>query len=423
VTPASAASASRGNDFSQCEAKPTDGSAAVVAGGSASAATTEVWDVDEVPMEPPSVALPASAPMYFASRGPSTNSAAASELASDASTTCSGSLADPSLGPSEPVAAAASSPALDRFRAAVAPQLVRRVLNRQWVDQHHDVGYYCKAPLAFLEVGRVSDARVALEEASRYISTGGFGSGCSAYAEEAHVQLPWLWICWAASQLQREDLASACFEKICSFRHPVTDSGLVRRPYHSFRDFEGDFFATAVLCKAAMLCQSTALAAAAGDSLLRVLAANSINMIRRRQFCTRWHWDIGLLDGPDKFYCVSQDSSAGLYYLLGFPAVVLLELSMARVASSRTYREGAERLLEFLKGCRGLCSSPSAHVVAYAAVLAQDNDLAAAITESLLAAGEPGSETFDVADAMDQAAETVIWLSQAHNHLRRTISL
>jgi len=278
-----------------------------------------------------------------------------------------------------------------------------------------EIGYLCKAPLALLEAGREVDARSALEKVSHYISAGGRGPCPSVYARGALWQLPWLWILWAACELGHDKLADACFVGIRAFSHPLTASGLVRRPYRNFRDIEADFFATAALCKAALLRKSLDLAIAAGDSLLRALTANELNMRKRRQFCIRSSFDQGLLDQTDKFYIVSQDTPDQLYHLLGLPAAVLLELSRERgVSRAKTYEGGAKRLLEFLRGCRGLCSSQSAHVVAYAAALAKDKPLADIITKSLLsAAGKRDAEIDYNLDAMDQAAETFIWLSQA----------
>lgn len=311
------------------------------------------------------------------------------------------------------LSAGSSSEALCTSTAAY---LAERILDESWIARHDDVAYYCKTPLALLEAGMGKEATESLKRAARYMKRGGAGSQCVAYRGN-HVQAPWLWICWAASRLQCEDVVELCYKTICRFRDPMTDTGLAKAPYQKFGSpaHEFDFFATAVLCKAAMLHGSWQVATGAADSMLRTIEANRLDMPRRRRFRLRWKWDSGFVeDDKDPFCIVDQVAPGGqLYALLGFPAVVLLELAGREQKLCAAYTAGAQTLLTFLRGCVGLASSPSASVVVHAATLAGDTNLATKLTTCLVKQAilqEVGSET---PESMDWLADTCIWLAQA----------
>lgn len=300
--------------------------------------------------------------------------------------------------------------------SSVASFLAARVADSTWVKGHDDVAYFCKTSLVLLEADKPSAAKIALGEAVRFMDRGGADSAHELYSG-AYVQVPWLYMCWAATRLHNEDLAQQCFEKICRFRHPLTDTGLVKAPYSRQKPFEADFMATAVVCKAALLRNAIADAKVAGDSLLRALEANRLNMARHRCFRLRWCWDSGFLQEQSPLHCVAQSQPGQNYGMLGLPAAVLLELArtLGGVEGSR-YREGGLQLLQFLKGCTGLLTSTSIHVVVHAALLANDQAFASHLGEAAMqrhqAAGLPSTDAVS-ASAVDEMADAAIWLSQA----------
>lgn len=313
----------------------------------------------------------------------------------------------------------------------VAEYMASKILDKAWVSQHDDVAYYCKVPLALLEVGKSTEARESLNVAVKYLERGGAGSECASYSGN-HVQAPWLWICWAAARLQCDSIVETCCKKIGRFKEPMTDTGLVKSPYTGFRatDYEFDFLATAMLCKAAMLQGSWSAAREAGDSLLRTIGANQLDMRNRRRFSLRWRWNTGFLQVQDEYHCIVQGSPDQLYNMLGLPAVVLLELSTSRALEQRkeasAYREGALTLLAFLKDCVGIHASPHASAVAFAATLAGDADLQRRLTGQLVqrcaGTAEVGTREAETPERFDQLAETCIWLAQV-SKLRKSRSL
>mmetsp|Transcript_960 Transcript_960/g.2446 ORF Transcript_960/g.2446 Transcript_960/m.2446 type:complete len:422 (-) Transcript_960:106-1371(-) len=315
-----------------------------------------------------------------------------------------------------------------RAASSAASFLAERVLDLDWVARHDDVGYYFKAPVALLLAGLEDEARQALEVAARFAERGGMGSRSSALYEH-HPQAPWLWLCWAASRLGWVELADACLDSIYNFRHPVTSSGLARSPYSWAIPFEADFLATAYACKASLLRGRRSEAVASGDSLLRALHANADSMSRRKTFQLRWTWDSGFVQDAGPEQRVSQGEPAQLYNMLGFPAAVLLDLSRAQTARSAEYREGAGLLLDFLRGCSGLesASVASSVVVAAAAAGSYNHGLARSIADSVVARQTPEGlfRTGDpeALDAMDEAAEAVIWLCQAEISMGRCTRL
>lgn len=317
--------------------------------------------------------------------------------------------------------------------------LASRLLQEGWVAEHRDVAFYFKAPMAFLEAGDAEMAEMALDIAAGYVDSGGAGSKNEAYAGD-YPHYPWMWLCWAAVRLDREELARNCWGRLYSFVHPVTCAGLVGVPYSAApsavalslasRPLKGDLFATAEVAKAALLLGRRGVATQAGDAMVRALDANKEHM-EAGEFFLRWschraedrdgpaHMAVELLvEEKDAFHCVQKGAPGQLYFLLAFPAMALLELH--HTTGSEGYREAALRVLDFLRGCAGVFESPMAHKVARAAAMAGDAETARRIADFLVSQQrETGcyQEDPEAMDSMDQTAEIAVWLLQIQREL------
>jgi hypothetical protein len=305
---------------------------------------------------------------------------------------------------------------------ATADFLATRILNRDWVAQHDDLAFYAKAPMLLFEANRKQEAQAALRVAAKYAEDAASTNSCNKVYAEDYPHCAWLWILWAATQMSANDLANRCFQRICSFQHRLTQSGLVREPYRSAFDFEADFFATAVCAKAALLRNDASRAEGAGDALIRAMDANRSNMSNRKRFNLRWRWHDGFVEQSDPTHCVMQASGSGqLHSMLGFPALVLLELSRTKLARASAYAQAGLDLLHFLKGSRGVRNNPQAHVVAAAAAAATDSTLATQIADELASQmNTKGSLMHDGAEeweSMDHAAEAAFWLCYVNRAL------
>mmetsp|Transcript_27810 Transcript_27810/g.62783 ORF Transcript_27810/g.62783 Transcript_27810/m.62783 type:complete len:434 (-) Transcript_27810:50-1351(-) len=309
-----------------------------------------------------------------------------------------------------------------RASQAAARYLLQRLLDPKWAKAHDDVAYYCKAPVVFLELGQLAEANRALDLAEAYVDRGGLGSREELYSQ-TYPQGPLMWICWAASRLGRRQLAERCLERLLRYVHPVTRSGLVKAPYSSPLIFEADFFATALVIKAALAMDKMRLATEGGEALLRAIEANHNNMLRHR-FNLRWRWSDGFLQETDPHLCVMQGGSGQEYSMLGFPAAMLFELASARklaggtcladgrrAPAAQVFQTGALELLSFLRGCGGLSSSPTSHAAAYAAAMGNDRRLSGQIVVNV-ASLQKGLGCFgadpDSTCSVDQAADIAI---------------
>lgn len=307
--------------------------------------------------------------------------------------------------------------------------LASRVLDDEWVANHTDVAYYFKAPMAFLEAGRLEDAGKALDIAARYVERGGADSANGAYSSQFH-HYPWMWICWAATRLSREELATECFEKLIEYVHPASSSGLVAAPFKEDEPFEADFFATAEVVKAALLRTKPHLAEAAADVLLRILQANQEN-IQEGRFQLRWTTtssnDFALVqDVSDAFHRVSQREPGQLYFMMGFPAMVLMEVAdVVGTTKADAWRAGALELLEFLRNCAGVFESPMAHKLGRAAAMAGDRDTAIKVFDFFVSQQSSAGnfqEDPEAMDSVDQTAELAVWLRQTQQDLEGQMS-
>jgi hypothetical protein len=329
--------------------------------------------------------------------------------------------------------------------------LSERVLDPAWVAEHEDVAYYFKAPLAFLESSsspapsEVAAAKV-LEAATRYLEKGGADSENPAYAGP-YPHYPWMWMCWAATRLGRNDLAQQCYERLYAYVVPSTCAGLVTAPFGGEgASFEADLFATAEVVKVSLLVGHLGVAEAAADTLVQALEYNSAHM-REGRFYLRWGavmpadgcsgWlqrmaavgtkHLELVQEDDPLHCVMQGTPGQLYFMMAFPAMVLLELSkmLAEEKSVRSsvYRSSALKLLEFLKGCVGVFESPMAHKVAIASAMAGDAETARRIADFLVSQQQPAGcfvfKDSESMDAVDQTAEILVWLLQVQKELAK----
>lgn len=311
--------------------------------------------------------------------------------------------------------------------AAVA-YLAKRVLDEAWAADHDDVAYYFKAPMAFLEAGvdHRGAAERALAIAGRYADRGGADSANGAYAGMFQ-HYPLMWICWAAVRLEQQQLAKQCYENLWKYVEPSSCAGLVKEPYRiKGAAYEADLFATAEVVKVALLMGRAEVAARAGETMLKALNANTAHMEQGR-FYLRWSGEaaeeggLALVREEDMFHCVTQALPGQLYFLLAFPAMALLELAGADGgSSSEACRQGALRLLGFLRECKGVYESPMAHKVGRAAAMAGDATTARKIADYLVSLQQE-SGCFqpdpEAVDSLDQTAEIAVWLRQIEQDL------
>lgn len=275
-----------------------------------------------------------------------------------------------------------------RFSKVATAYLTAHMFDDGWAASSTDIGHLLKAPMAMLELGQMADAREALLTAARHVGEReelGMSSANATYAT-LYPQYPFFCLCWAAAQLGDGILARKCYSRIAQFVHPVTGSGLVASPYVPVKPFEADFLATALAAKAALLVGDYGAAVLSGESLLRALEVNRRSMAADR-FWLRWSWANGLVETEDPLHCVSCRGAGQLYFMLGVPAGVLLELASLPAASTPTaaaFLDGGMELLAFVQRCRGLSKVPKGQRVPDSAAKGQDEQTMARIVEDFV---------------------------------------
>jgi len=307
--------------------------------------------------------------------------------------------------------------------------LTERLFDDDWVSKHDDVAYFFKAPLAIFEADKPELCAKAFDIALRYLDDGGAKSSIQAYSSE-YPYAPWMWMCWEATCLEREDVAKKCFEKLFRYIRISTGAGVIKEPYIEGEPFVGDFFATAIMVKAAMLVGRTEVAETAADKLVDVLEGNAKHMENGR-FYLKWTGqklahesaegfgaakDV-FLEEDDSSHCIQQKAPEQLYFMMGFPAMVLIQLS-ALVSSSgeaEAYKSSALQILDYLKNCEGLYTSLWAHEVGIAAAMAGDSGTAIKIADFLVSLQQSSGSFFnepESAHSFSETAEIATWLFQ-----------
>jgi hypothetical protein len=315
--------------------------------------------------------------------------------------------------------------------SAAMGYLSKRILNPAWVKEHDDVAYYFAAPLAFFETATCEEAAKALDIVEPYVERGGADSKNPAYAY-AYPHYPWMWMCWAATRMQRHELAQHCYERLCTYVHPTTSAGLVSTPFEGERDapVEADLLATAEVVKTSQLVGRLEVAQAAADTLVKALESNREHM-RNGRFYLRWtavspecagshgfgREHLNLVQEQDPFHCILQGAPGQLSFMLACPAMVLLELSKAvadvAVGASERYRATALQFLDFLKACDGVHEGTMAHKYAIAAALAGDSETVRRILDVLFSLQHSTGcfgEDPESMEAVEQTAEIVVGL-------------
>jgi len=97
------------------------------------------------------------------------------------------------------------------------------------------------------------------------------------------------------------------------------------------------------------------------------------------RFFLRWTFADGFVErAEDPLYCINTLGDRQLYFLLGLPSVVLLEVaasfrSITDVAKQR-YQSVARELLQYLKSCKHLFSASTSYSCAMAAAMLGDRE-------------------------------------------------
>eukprot|EP00967_Tisochrysis_lutea_P148303 scaffold283071_cov30-Tisochrysis_lutea.AAC.1 len=331
---------------------------------------------------------------------------------------------------------------LERAADRALHALETTVLSEQWARKREDVAYFFKLPLALLAAGRRSDAKAALARLTPHLPEGGFRSANIAY-NTAYPHYPCLWGLAAGTALGDAATMGKCDHFLAKYHDARTGAGLVEGG-------DADMFATAAMVSRGLL---TGRLGEAVVSASRLLWAIKRNGARCTSFQLRWSIMSETWVGhageraklPEVFYCVKRDTPGQLYFMLGFPAMVLLELASVMEESKgavlpdvpsdhdavtpEVLRTGAAQLLAFCDSCGNFLHSLPAHKVAVCAVMAGDEALAARLWPSLLALQDSERGTFATGDSdldeIDQTAEMALWLHRvpalraARGHLMR----
>eukprot|EP00405_Crypthecodinium_cohnii_P055145 CAMPEP_0206616474 /NCGR_PEP_ID=MMETSP0325_2-20121206/59018_1 /ASSEMBLY_ACC=CAM_ASM_000347 /TAXON_ID=2866 /ORGANISM="Crypthecodinium cohnii, Strain Seligo" /LENGTH=470 /DNA_ID=CAMNT_0054138187 /DNA_START=46 /DNA_END=1456 /DNA_ORIENTATION=+ len=212
--------------------------------------------------------------------------------------------------------------------------------------QKADIALKCKAPLVLLLSGRTSQAKNSLLSCAKVLQKGATSS--LTYYSREYVQAPWFWLFWAATGLNEQDVASTCYSQLGAYRHRFSDSGLVKSQYTTWNKFEADFYATALLTKAALIRGAREEALSSGLSLLRAVRANERLMEGGEASARDGHLML-VFSSP---VATIAASARTLMVRIGvaLPALVMLELSAEPIspAEQKAFHEAALRLLSFL---------------------------------------------------------------------------
>lgn len=313
----------------------------------------------------------------------------------------------------------------DKVISAAVAFIAARVRDKGWTEENNDVAFSCKAPLALVLAGYDDFAVDAMQVAASQAASGGGRSSRDFYRVD-YPQSPWLWICWAATTLSdkgankpaNDALADKCYRQLRTYSHPILATGLLSEPYKRSTPCRADYLATGMLAKAALLREDWECAELAGDALLRALEANRDDMAQGC-FRLRWTWDDGFSQSDEPRCCVHQSAPNQLYFMLGFPAYVLIELASCKFAQAKEFQAAADCLLAYLKSCKYIFSDPSAHAVAGASAATRNKEtkaMATKICEHLVSLQKNTGcfqEDPESAETFDQACEISIWLSLA----------
>jgi len=314
--------------------------------------------------------------------------------------------------------------------------LRERVLDDTWVAAHRDIAYYFKAPQAFLLAGLRDEAAAAFDALEPFLDEGGAASGSAAY-RLAYPHYPYMWAAKAARELGRTEVAAACDARLREWQ--------AFRPCGVVVGGDADLFATAMRAFNALTFGRLEEAKSAADVLVWAVDRqwqacaqrhDGSRLVDLTKFRLRWDaattntdaleaWISPPAEGglPSVFYEVDRTQPGQLYFMLAFPAMVLLELYARGRGDEgerpRAYRYcgTAARILAFLRGCDGINDSLFAHKAAVAFAMVGEHfgedDLPPAISRYLVSQQRAHGGIADDADAMDtvdQTAEVACWL-------------
>lgn len=272
-----------------------------------------------------------------------------------------------------------------------------------YAESNKDVANVFKAPWAFAYAGdaaRASKAYALLEPfvPPKRNTLLPYPSENPAY-KFAYPHYPCLWALQAAEALGKPT---------CALRNRVEDFHAVSGA-GTTEDGDCDLFSTAMRLHVATTAKKKCANATADALTAAVVKNHGLD-----SFYLRWQGHEVITkpppgsELPDLFYVVNKDAGDGLYFMLAFPALVLLEHG-----GSLRNKSAATTLLEFLESCGGIRTSPWAHKAAAAFAAAGRHATARAIALNFLASqkadGSFGEGAMGEGD-LDQTAEMALWL-------------
>jgi len=244
-----------------------------------------------------------------------------------------------------------------------------------YAESNKDVANVFKAPWAFAYAGdaaRASKAYALLEPfvPPKRNTLLPYPSENPAY-KFAYPHYPCLWALQAAEALGKPT---------CALRNRVEDFHAVSGA-GTTEDGDCDLFSTAMRLHVATTAKKKCANATADALTAAVVKNHGLD-----SFYLRWQGHEVITkpppgsELPDLFYVVNKDAGDGLYFMLAFPALVLLEHG-----GSLRNKSAATTLLEFLESCGGIRTSPWAHKAAAAFAAAGRHATARAIALNFLA--------------------------------------
>lgn len=238
--------------------------------------------------------------------------------------------------------------------------LTSNIMTDKFQAANKEIALYFKAVMAFLHAGRIVEANLLLDfiqaeflQPDGDVVSPGLPPGEKSSNAEYNQYYGYIngWLCREGQRTGRMDIRRPAWDFYRKFQHPVNGGQVTGGSFKGDQTDITDFFSTANFGLTALELGDFDAAAKATKYIIRAvsLQPNIDKFFYLKQTSEGKFITDGFPEGHYKVYFLKTDQPDQLWFMLGFPLVLLAK--MFQVDNNKVCKETADKILDFYDRC------------------------------------------------------------------------